>query len=235
MPGIAVYEKIRDALRVEIEREEPGARFASETVLAERFSVTRATVRQALDGLIQEGRIVRQQGRGTFVSNTPAAIRELSRLSSFTEDIRRQGLQARTRILTQEEIDAPPEVADALLLDGPRRVIHLLRVRSIHGMPATIQEAWVPAGSCPSLAWDHLEDGSLYATLERRCGIRLRWAEQHVTAVAATRQQSALLGVPQRSPLLRVRRITHDATGKIVELALSWTRPEYELTAVLKR
>jgi GntR family transcriptional regulator len=232
---LPAYERIRDALRIEALQLGAGGQLPSETHLAERFGVTRVTIRNAVGGLVSEGLVVREHGRGTFVLDGSTATRPLSRLTSFTEDLAEQGVSVETTVLAQEEVNASADVAKALNLGSSKRVVHIARVRATQGKPVAIQEAWIPVGVCPSLALEPLENGSLYATLERRHGIRLRRAEQWISAVAANRLQAAQLGVRTRSPLLQTRRLTYDETGRRVELALTWMRPEYQLSALLER
>lgn len=235
MARVPAYERIREALRVEADQLGPGGRLPGENALAERFGVTRVTVRHAIAGLAADGVVVREHGRGTFVLDGSRATRRLSRLTSLSEDLRGQGLNVETTILSRETTDASTEIAEGLDLGHGARVVCLERLRVSNGKPIAIQKAWVPVGICPSLAWEELENGSLYETLERRHGIRLKRAEQWMGAVAATREQAVLLGVRPGSPLLHTKRITVDDSGKRTEFALSWMRPEYQLSALLER
>lgn len=235
MSQVPAYQQIRDALRAEMAKLPPGARIEGEAGLAQRYGVTRVTIRHALSGLVAEGLLVRQQGRGTFVLERPAAARPLSRLTSFSEDVSHLGVEISTTMLVQEEISPPSNIRHQLALDEGAHAIHLARVRAFDGQPVAIQHAWIPAGLCPSLAWEPLRNGSLYQTLEQRFGIRLVRAEQRISAVTATREQASLLKVKQRSPLLHIERRTFDASGRPVEYALSWTTPRYVLASVLER
>lgn len=235
MARVPAYERIRDALRIEIEHLAPGARLQSETDLAERFGVTRVTVRNAVDGLITDGLVRREHGRGTFVQDGSARVRRLARLTSFSQDLAEQGLVVDTTVLIQTEQPASVEVARALDISVGDAVVHIARLRSTDGEPVAFQQAWVPASICPSLAIEPLGKRSLYDTMEHRYGVRLRRAEQWISAAAATGLQAAHLGVRAGSPLLHTRRITFDESGRQVEFALSWMRSEYQLTALLER
>ena len=235
MGQIPVYQRIRGALREELATVPPGARIPSETSLAKRYGVTRVTVRQALSGLVAEGLLARHQGLGTFVLERSVAARSLSRLTSFTEDVSNLGMDLSTTVFVQEEICPPSDIRTQLALDADAHVVHLGRVRTFGGKPVALQHAWIPAGICPSLAWEPLRNGSLYQTLEQVFGIRPVRAEQRMSAVTATREQASLLQVRQRSPLLHVERRTFDESGRRVEFALSWTTPGYVLSSVLER
>lgn len=235
MARVPAYERIRDALRVEISQLGPGGRLPSEVDLADRFGVTRVTVRNAVDGLVADGLVRREHGRGTFVQDGSARVRRLARLTAFSEDMAEQGIAIETTVLTQERQAASAEVAKALAVTERDPVAHIARLRSSGGQPIAFQQAWVPISICPALADESLGARSLYDTLEQRYGVRLRKAEQWIGAAAATSLQARHLGVRRGSPLLHTRRITYDDSGRRVEFALSWMRPEYELTALLER
>ena len=88
-----LYAQVKRALQMEIENQmKPGDLIPSEPALEERFGVSRITVRRALDELVSEGIIVRQQGLGTFVREKPIA-QELPRLLSWSAQMRQMGLR----------------------------------------------------------------------------------------------------------------------------------------------
>lgn len=235
MSRVPAYERIREALRIEIARLGPGGQLPSETDLATRFGVTRVTIRNAVDGLVADGLVRREHGRGTFVQDGVGRVRRLARLTSFSQDLAEQGLEADTSVLVQVRQRATPEVAKALGIEPGTDVAHLARLRSADGEPVAFQEAWLPLAIAPALPDEPLGKRSLYATLEGRYGVRLRKAEQWISATAATSAQAQHLGVRPGSPLLHTRRISYDDSGRRVELALSWMRPSYQLTALLER
>ena len=235
MPRIPAYERIREAVRADARQLGAGGRLPSETTLAERFGVTRVTVRQALAGLEAEGTVVREHGRGTFVRDVSPTPRPLSRLTSFGQDIKGQGLDLETEVVSAEEVDPPQQVAEALAISSPGRSIYVCRLRRVGGRPLAVQKVWLPAAMFPGIVDQPFLNDSLYDTLERRYFVQLRRAEQQIGAVSATRELADLLDIPQRSPLLHIERLTFDESGRRIEFALSWTRPEYELSAVLER
>ncbi len=90
----------------------PGTPVAPERALSQQFNVSRTTVRQALHDLAVEGRIVRQQGRGTFVA--PPKVTQPMQLSSYTQAMSSQGRRPGSRIVDTAVVDAEPEVAEQL-------------------------------------------------------------------------------------------------------------------------
>jgi GntR family transcriptional regulator len=237
MATVPAHKRIRDDLVAEIESGALGGRerLPGEVALAARYGVTRMTVRQALNGLVNDGLLVRRRGVGTFVAENAAQRRNMSRLTGFTEDMRSSGRSAETRMLAQRIIPAPADIAEALELSVGVHVTHVGRLRVIDGTPVIIQHSWVPYELCADLWGEPLTDDSLYATLRTRYGIVLRRADQRFTAVSAGREHASLLGVPLRAPLLRVERLTLDESNLPVEFARSWTRPGFEIATHIER
>jgi GntR family transcriptional regulator len=102
-------------------------------------------------------------------------------------------------------------------------------VRVVDGTPAAIQESWLSYAVAPGIAREELVDGSLYRTLAERWGLRVRWAEQEISATPATSEQAEWLEVAVGSPLVAIIRRTFGDGSKHIEYARSWTRPEFPL------
>lgn len=231
------YERISEDLTELIESGEmtPGERLPGEHDLATRYGVTRMTVRHALSSLVERGLIYRRHGVGTFVADPSRRRRSLNRLTSFSEDMAAGSRKFVTELLAKDVRVAEADVTDALELSDGAEVIYISRLRIVDGCPGALQTSWVPFGRCPSLARQDLIEDSLYTTLERTCDVTLKYADQHIRAVAAADAEASALQVEAGSPLLRTERITRDDRDVAVELARSWTRPEFELVTRLER
>jgi GntR family transcriptional regulator len=231
------YERISEDLTERIESGEmnPGERLPGEHDLAARYGVTRMTVRHALSSLVERGLIYRRHGVGTFVADPSRRRRSLNRLTSFTEDMAVGSREVVTTLLQKDVRVADADVAAALELSDGAEVIYIARLRTVNDCPSALQSSWVPYGRCPALARQDLIEQSLYKTLERACDVTLKYADQHIRAVAAGEEEASALEVEAGSPLLRTERITRDDRDVAVELARSWTRPEFELVTRLER
>lgn len=212
-----------------------GSRIPSEAALAERYGVTRMTVRQAVDGLIGDGLVTRRQGSGTYVLRPLQAQRALNRLTSFTEDMKAQGLRATSTELDRGESEPPEHVREQLELQGGAHAIVLERLRRVGDEPVALHRVWLPLWLAPELARRSIDGASLYDTLEQELGIRLSSARQRITAVAATKRQADLLQVARGSPLLFTERLTRDVNNRPVEFAESWSTPKLPLWVDLQR
>src|SRR5512142_1026047 len=113
--GSPIYVQIREVLRSEITGGtlKRGQQLPSETGLAERFNVSRMTIRQSIADLMNEGLLYRRQGIGTFVA-FPHLQRDHTRLTSFFDEADTEGVQVQVKLLSLKVIPATPKVAQAL-------------------------------------------------------------------------------------------------------------------------
>lgn len=237
MAGNPLYSRIQRDISESITAGEypPGSRIPSEAALAERYGVTRMTVRQAVDGLIGKGLVTRRQGSGTYVLRRREAQRGLNRLTSFTEDMDAQGRHATSTELERGEVEPPGYVQEQLELQPGAHVVVLERLRRLDEEPVALHRVWLPLWLAPGLARRSMDGASLYETLEVELGVRLSSARQRITSVAATERQADVLGVAAGSPLLFTQRLTRDDNNRPVEFAESWTVPKLPLWVELRR
>ncbi|MGH8868532.1 MAG: GntR family transcriptional regulator [Actinomycetes bacterium] len=208
-----------------------GAAIPSERELAERFALSRMTVRQAVDALVAEGWLRRVPGRGTFVAR-PTIVMPL-RLTSFTDDMRARGLRPGAVDLGHRVVPATDAVADALDL-APRTPVCLVdRLRTADGAPMAVERAHLPDPLVPGLADRPLADRSLYAVLAETYGLVLDAGEQTIEAGIAGEPDVRLLGLRTGDPVLLVQRRSL-AQGHPVEYAVSTYRGDrYRLRVAL--
>jgi GntR family transcriptional regulator len=225
-----IYQVIYDDLAVQIAEGalEPDARLPSESELADRYGVSRMTVRQALKQMENERLVIRRRGAGTFVAPVAEQFRTLNRLGPFEREIGLEGTRLRTQVLGRESLVPPDEVRERLGLKPRQAAILLSRLRIVDDRPAALQRSWIPYALAPGLVREELIDGSLYRTLLERHGVAVQWAEQEIRGVLADEELAVLLDVAIGSPLTANKRLTYAVSGP-VELAYGWTRPEFPL------
>lgn len=204
------YQAVRSYLAGLVERElQVGDAIPSERTLCERFGVSRMTVRQAVDALVGEGVLVREQGRGTFVA--PQRMDFEMRLTTFGEEMRRRGMRPETRVLGVGTVAASAEAADALATEPGAPLHHLRRVRYADGSPMSIEQHWVAVDLVPDL----LVAGpppSMHDAL-RAVGLDPSWGEETLTAAEATDEEAALLDLRGTRAVLRATRRTFSAAA----------------------
>ena len=124
---------------------------------------------------------------------------------------------------------------EALQLGPSAAAVAVRRVRLVDGGPVVVQNSWLPYARFAGLAADPLLDGSLYAMLEARYGVRIMRARQAFTAAAADERDGAALGLQPCEPVLRIVRTTYDSSNLSIEFAMSAMRPGYPIETVMER
>lgn len=203
--SVLKHVRVRDYLRSLVTHElSVGDTIPSERALCERFGVSRMTVRQAVDALVVEGLLAREQGRGTFVA--PGKVDLEVRLASFGEEMARRGMTPSSEVLSAEVVEATPDIADALDILPGEMTFYLHRVRFADGEPMAIEQSWLPCRLVPGL-FDGDVPHSVYGELRRR-GLEPDWGEDVVAATEVHAADAELLRVPVGRAVLRLSRRT---------------------------
>ncbi|MFD3571902.1 GntR family transcriptional regulator [Streptomyces sp. NPDC058671] len=191
----------------------PGTLLGNEIDLATRLGLSRPTVRQAIQTLVDKGLLVRRRGIGTQVVHS--TVRRPLELSSLYDDLDAAGQLPATRVLVHRVEPAAAPVAAALRVPEGSDVLYLERLRTAHGEPMAYLRNHLPAGLVEADT-ERLESTGLYRML-RAAALTLHSARQAVGARAATAAEAALLDEPEGAPLLTMERVTFDDTGRAVE------------------
>jgi GntR family transcriptional regulator len=212
------HYEIRDRIAELIAGAAVGAPLPTERELAEELNTSRTTVRQALTALEVDGKVERVQGRGTFVAE-PKRV-QVRQLTSFTDDLRAQGLAPFTTILSVTRERADGAVAQRLNLRPGTRVHRVERLRGVAGEPLAHEVAHL-AGSLPRLRQELERRGSLYQTLREAYAVRLVRVDDLIETVLAEPTEAMLLSVDVGLPLLLIQRTGWDADDRPIEFTRS--------------
>jgi GntR family transcriptional regulator len=214
---VALYAQVADLLRREIAAEPhpTSGRLPSEHDLMRRFGISRITVRQAVDLLIEEGLVVRKQGKGTFLAGSTVR-HELQELRGFYDVMVAQGLRPETRLLRFELIEPPPDVL-ARLQPAQRRLMFLQRLYSLEGEPIGLASTWLPA-EARRVTWEQAETHPSYAILQQFLGIRIARASLAIRGRLAGRALARSLKVSAKSAVLVLERTSYDREAQPREL-----------------
>lgn len=225
------YLRLRRAIRRSVEngRMEPGQALPSERELARRLELSRVTVRRAIAGLVEDGLLTQRHGAGTFVAER--IIKPLSKLTSFTEDLRARGLNPRVTFLDREVGEVTPEESMALNLSPGSKVVRLHRLRFAGDDPLAVERTAVPF----EVLGDPMRvTGSLYEALEA-LGLRPVRALQRLRAVNLTAEPARYLKVPVGAAGLALERRAFLADGRVAEFTRSFYRGDaYDFVAELQ-
>lgn len=191
----------------------PGSRLENEVQLADHYGLSRPTMRQAIQYLVDKGLLVRRRGVGTQV--VQAKVRRSLELTSLYDDLAAAGRMPMTRILRLGTVKAAGEVAERLGVPAGTDVVELHRLRLTGDEPLAVMTNYLPVGIIELTAAD-LEKHGLYE-LFRGAGVNLRIAQQTIGARGATEEEARLLDETPGGPLLTMTRTAYDDNGRAVE------------------
>jgi DNA-binding GntR family transcriptional regulator len=214
---VPLYFQIASQIEVAIDQGDlaPGDRLENEISLADRFGLSRPTVRRAIQELVARGLLVRKRGVGTQVVR--GRVKRPIELTSLYDDLSRQRQQPTTNLVTRELRAAGEEIATVLGVPADADVLYLERVRLTHGEPLALMHNWLPSQHAAALTEELLAERGMYQLL-RASGVHLRIATQRIGARLATAAESSLLLVAEGSPVLTAERTAFDDSGSAVEL-----------------
>jgi GntR family transcriptional regulator len=225
--GTPLYRRIQSDLRERVARGElaPGAQVETEQVLMARYGVSRATVRQALSGLVNEGLLEIRRGRGTFVHGA-ALEHRLGGFYTFSREIERHGMRPGTGVRSIGVEPASDQVAEGLGLAPDTPVVALSRVRLADDQAIVSETSYLPAVRFPGLERVDFAAASLYDTLTGGYGVRPARARETFVPVLLDDDDAAILGGDSGDPVLSVERTTYDSDGVIIEYCQSILRAD---------
>ena len=204
-----IYIQLKDILVEMIsDNYSDGDLLPSEPELEKMFGVSRVTVRQAVNILVEEGMVEKQQGRGTFVQKHKAT-HKLMVITSWTEEMTKKGFTPSTVDMTITRISASRKIKNMLNMLDEESVVRIRRVRYADNEPICIMTNYLNESYVPNLVEEGLLGESLYSTLKDRYGLRFVKAEVTVGAREATSSEAELLDISEWSPVLLVTTVTY--------------------------
>jgi len=223
---VPLYHQIALVLRAEFAsgQYEVGAQIPPEHDLMQRFGVSRATIRQAVDRLVEEGLLMREQGRGTFLVSPPVreTVTELAGTLGAIDSLARD---TTVRLISAAYSAPPSRIArDLDVIPSNQPVLRVTRVRLTADEPFEFLTNWIAPPWATTINLDELKKLSLVQLL-RSLGVLLDWADQLISATLASPDVSEHLNVAVGSPLLQSYRIYY-AQGKPVMVLESLYRPD---------
>ncbi|MFI8481534.1 GntR family transcriptional regulator [Pseudomonas sp. NPDC078700] len=213
---LPLYQRLRDEMLAKISSGQwrPGEPIPTEAELTKIYSVAIGTVRKAVDTLVADGLLQRNQGRGTYVRRpdfNASLFRFFRQVSSSGEQ---QVPQSRIISLNLEQ--APEAVTHALNLNRADAAICMQRIRMGNERAIFSEEIWLPAPRFAKLLDLSLNEfgNLLYPFYEEQCGQLIASAKETLTVEPADAQTSAALGIDAGKPVVVIERIalSYDST-----------------------
>ena len=188
----------------------------TENELVKQYQLSRATVRQAFEMLVNEGRVYRRQGQGTFVSK-PAFEQNLNRIVSFWDDMHQRGLKPGTNVLSSEIVPASEDAIEKLEIEPGEELASLVRLRLADDEPLSVEHSLLVHRYCPGVLGQDYANRSLRQMLADEFNIHITSARQRIRAVPATQYLADLLEIDLSAPLLHIERVSYADTGTPIE------------------
>ena len=180
----------------------------SERELSENYGVSRMTIRQALGELVQEGILVREKGKGTFVCEPKVKQKDMM---SFSEIIKRTGRTLETKVVEFNKIPTPEDLTDTFSFE---EVYKINRNRIVDGECIANEIVYIPSDYCGFINEEKLK-GSLYNILEE-FGYSVEYSESSIKAVIMDETNKKIFGVEEQVPLLQINGKSINSDGKVL-------------------
>ena len=180
----------------------------SERELSENYGVSRMTIRQALGELVQEGILVREKGKGTFVCEPKVKQKDMM---SVSEIIKRTGRTLETKVIEFNKIPTPEDLTDTFSFE---EVYKINRNRIVDGECIANEVVYIPSDYCGFINEEKLK-GSLYKILEE-FGYSVEYSESSIKAVIMDETNKKIFGVDEQVPLLQIIGKTINSDGKVL-------------------
>ncbi|MGD1993882.1 MAG: GntR family transcriptional regulator [Anaerolineae bacterium] len=232
-----LYVQAHDRLLTLVEEGDlqPGDQLPAETQLADQMGISRATLREALRLLEEEGVIVRRQGVGTFVAANRHLESGLERLESVLALAARQGLETQIEALSAERVAADRILADHLQVDRETQLTRVRRTVLIQNEPVAYLEDFIPTQWLPPEAIGGDFAGSVLDLLRHQHPDLIQEALADITAVTAGRPLSAHLGISPGVALLLLEETLFDASGAPIGFSRNYFVPDRFRFHVVRR
>jgi len=217
--AVPKYYQLASILRQKIEDGEwqPRSPIPSERQLEVMYNISRTTIREAINNLVQQGYLYREHGRGTFVS--PQKLQKgMMELTSFSEDLVKRGMEPGQIIRSLARIVPPPKVLQRLELAPGSTVCRIERIRLGDGTPIGLQTSYLALPPEQEITLEELEtNGSLYRILSEKFHIFPTEADETLEVTLATPEEASLLGIATAAPLLLSERVLFSQERRPVE------------------
>lgn len=230
-----LYHQIYLILRARIMKGDfpTGSLLPGEQDLARRLSVSRITVKRAMNELAEDRLVTRHRGRGTLVTGRPPRRVVRGSFDTLLDSLKQMGVETQVQLLEVQDSQASGVVAELLQIAQGDPVQRVIRMRKIEGEPFSYIINHVPSAIAAKYRRRDLESRPMLELLEK-AGAAAFEVEQWITATAAEPHVAAVLNVAVGSPLLKIERIVRDEGGRPVQLVFASYRPdlfEYHIRA----
>ncbi|MGF7058252.1 GntR family transcriptional regulator [Brassicibacter mesophilus] len=233
---IPLYYQLMDIIIEEIETGnlKENDKLQSERELCNKYDISRATVRQAIQELEKERYIYKEHGKGTFVA--PKTFnQDLLKFYSFTEEMKKLGKKPSSQVTNFQIVQCDEKLSRELNIDLDQLVYKFTRLRLADNVPMMIETTLVPYDRFPGIKKEDLEETPMYDIFTKKFNAVITKAEENFRAVQTREEEARLLNVNCDIPSLLIERITYEK-DQIIEYTKSIARGDkFVYRAVLEK
>ncbi|PZC52073.1 MULTISPECIES: GntR family transcriptional regulator [unclassified Mesotoga] len=214
-----------------------GDKLPTEKELCQQYSISRLTVRRAMDELRREGFIERLKGKGTFVTGSKRE-EQLAILTGFTDEARKRGSETRSVVLENKLTRVPADAVELFDIPADAMVVLLKRVRFLEGEPYAIEEAYLNVGAdirFLNITQRDMEKESLYGILRKEFNINISYAEEEMELTRLKKEEARFLRQEQDDCAIMRKRFTYTKSDICIEYVISLYRADKSKFRIVRR
>lgn len=231
-----IYKDLAKSLRMQINSAgyQIGDTLPSEKRLSQQYSVSRMTVRRAIELLIDAGLLERKQGSGTYIKEKDVHHENAS-LKGFVELMANTGHNVKSKVTEFSVIHCPLSIASKLRIHTDERIFYSRRIRYVDNKPLIIEDSYMPVKYFGSLTLKHLE-GSKFDFIENVCQIKIAGSYETFHPIMPDSNICQLLQVESNIPILRLSTLSYSIDGDYINYSIMYRNTQdYIVEYHLKR
>lgn len=223
---IPIYYQLEKNIKKLIEEGKlnPGDLLPSEREYGEKYGISRMTVRQAINNLVNERILYRVKGKGTFVMEHKIE-QSLPGLTSFSEEMKARGMKSGVKVLSFNIIRAGKKLAEKFGMEEKDLVYEIIRIRLAEDLPMALERNYLCVERVPGINKEIVK-GSIYDYIENELHLKITAGAQTLEAAIANEEEVEHLKVEENSPILLMERTTSLEDGNVFEVVKSSYRAD---------
>lgn len=210
-PGVEAIEKLEDFIVVN--RLAPNTRIPSERDLCEMWGISRSTLRQAVDALVDRGTLYRVHGTGVYVAMSKKN-RNMVGVDAMIGEMRQQGYALSKRIISRRTLEATKQISRKLRCPLGSKVYEYIRVRKVDYMPCILETTYIECRAYPDFDGYYSDKTSMDYIFKNVYGKKETAGEEHISVTYATEFEEQWLECQQGSPLFFASGVVTDQFGE---------------------
>lgn len=229
--NVSLYAQLASYIRIQIQAGilKPGEKMIPENSLCEILGISRTTVRQCMNRLVEEGLLIRYRGKGSFITDKKLR-RNIEYLYGYTDNLLENGFIPSSIVLDQKVVEVnDPSLREKLTLpQGRNYAFFLSRLRCANGQPIILENAYIPYYLCSGIEQVNFESASLYHVLSNRFSIQVDHVSERIEAILVEKETAALLRYDSDKPVpgYKLEHLSYLDSGYALEFTTSFARAD---------